>query len=496
MNTRFLVLFLVLLAWVGDSDAQFRTRYVQTYGGNGSDEARDVEVNSDGSIVIAGYTSSWGEGGNDLFLMKCSARGIVLWQHTYGGSGQDGYEWVALRKAQGGGYVLCGESDSSPAAYRDFLVVRTDADGNVLWQRCYGGGDEERPRDLRVTPDGGLIIVGFTRSYGAGPASYYAVKTNADGEVQWTRNYGGAAIDDAHSVDITHDGGYIMAGYTTSFGSGPADLYVVRTNAQGNTVWTHTYGGNGSEGVAEYVRIRTLKDGYAIASFTTSSGNGGKDAYFVKTDDQGSVLWTHTYGGSGNDDARDFLPVRGGFVLVGYTYSMGQSGDLYLVSINSSGREMWSGSYGGPGTQIGYSLDATANGIVAVGSTSTGNGDIFVVNLFSGASREEEVVSATPRAPTVQEPLADESIAAQFSVGEGYPNPFNSQAQINYTVPQAGPVEITVYNALGRLETISETLAASGSNIFTLNRPMSSGVHFVEFRYEKERIMRKVLYLK
>ncbi len=495
-------LVILIVGWTvltAQALAQYRIGFVRNHGGAGNEEARDVDELPNGDLLVAGWTTSFGHGSNDLYLTKWSSGGDLLWTQTYGGTGQDGYEWVGLQVTSDGGSVLCGESNSSPALSRDFYVVRTDGDGNVLWQRDYGGADEERPRDLRQTRDGGFIIVGFTRSYGQGPASYYVVKTDPNGNVAWDGSYGGYAIDDAHSVDVLKDGGYVVAGYTTSFGSGPADIYVVRLDEDGEIVWEHTYGGAGSEGVAEYVRIREIADGgFGIASFTTSSGHGGKDAYFVKTDPAGNVLWTRTYGGTGNDDARDFVPLpEGGFALVGYTYSWGQSGDLFLIVTNSSGQQRWRRHIGGAGQQIGYSLEPTNDGgLVAVGSTITnGNSNFYIVKLDAVPPEHRNVMDDEVLAAPKDSPLPND-----FRVTEGYPNPFNSEINFDYQVPEAGAVEITVHNALGQVAYHTQKSAAPGTQRFIYGAAkgelLTTGVQFVEFRYGSERVTRKVLYLK
>jgi len=167
------------------------------------------------------------------------------------------------------------------------------------WERTYGGPNVEWGYSVQQTSDGGYIVAGYSGSFPV--FGIYLLKTNASGDTLWTRTYGGLSWDQGNSVQQTSDGGYIVAGYTHSFGhaNGWADVWLIKTNASGDTLWTRTYGGtNGDQG---YSVQQTSDGGYIIAGWTNSFGAGGYDVYLIKANASGDTLWTKTYGGT-NDD--------------------------------------------------------------------------------------------------------------------------------------------------------------------------------------------------
>jgi hypothetical protein len=187
---------------------------------------------------------------------------------------------------------------------------------DTLWTRTYGGSNDDYAWSVEQTADGGYIVAGSTNSFGAGDFDCYLVKTNSQGDTLWTRTYGGSDDDRATSIQQTADGGYIVAGFTLSFGAGSGDFYLVKTNSLGDTLWTRTYGGSSDD--KGFSVQRTADGGYIVAGFTLSFGAGGYDFYLVKTNSQGDTLWTRTYGGSNQDEARSAQQTAdGGYIVAG-----------------------------------------------------------------------------------------------------------------------------------------------------------------------------------
>jgi hypothetical protein len=154
-------------------------------------------------------------------------------------------------------------------------------DPDTLWTRTYGGIGEELAYSVQQTADGGCVVSGYTESFGAGVSDFYLVKTDSQGDTVWTRTYGGGYADYGRSVQQTTDGGYVVAGYTYSFGAGSSDFYIVRTNTQGDTLWTRTYGGSSGDYACSVQQ--TADGGYVVAGYTRSFGAGSLDFYLVKT---------------------------------------------------------------------------------------------------------------------------------------------------------------------------------------------------------------------
>jgi hypothetical protein len=268
------------------------TVWTRMYGGTDFRRGLSGQGTTDGGCVIAGYVARQGK--QYVFLLKIDASGDTLWTRTYELIGYECGE--SVRRTDDGGYVIAGYTAQDND---DVHVVKTNPQGDLLWDRTYGGSDSEGGASVQQTTDGGYIIAGDTKSFGAGNHDVYLVKTNASGDTLWTRTYGGPASDGGASVQQTSDGGYIIAGSTGSFGAGGGDAYVIKTTASGDTIWTRTYGGTANDGAGAVQQ--TTDGGYIIVGTVNSFGVGKADVYLIKTDAQGDTLWTRTFGGPDDD---------------------------------------------------------------------------------------------------------------------------------------------------------------------------------------------------
>ena len=351
----------------------------QTYGGTDNDAAFDLVQTADGGFSLVGYTFSYGAGGGpDMWLVKTNASGNVIWNRTYGGSDWD---WASsLVQTIDGGFALVGYTSSygtvSPygEGIHDMWLVKTDANGVMIWNQTYGGNRRDEGTDVIQTLDGGFALMGFTHCARSDLWSddMWLVKTNANGVMIWNRTYGSTGNDQGHSVIQTLDGGFALVGSTSSFGAGANDMWLVKTDANGNVIWHQTYGVTGDdEGKAV---IQTIDGGFALVGSTSSFGAGANDMWLVKTDTNGNVTWHQTFGGTGSDEALDLVQtVDGGFALAGYTQSYGQGGrDMWLVKTDANGVMIWNQTYGGLESEIGRSVIQTVDGRLAlVGYTSS-----------------------------------------------------------------------------------------------------------------------------
>jgi hypothetical protein len=359
--------------------------WTKTYGGTLNDFAWGLVQTADGGYALAGSTPSYNPGYgdyNDILLVKTDSTGNALWNRTYGGVYSDSAS--ALVQTVDGGYALAGHTDSSGTTlYGDFWLVRTDSAGNELWNKTYGTEMEmDEALDLVQTADGGYALAGNTRSYGAGARDLWLVKTDASGNTQWDKTYGGTDNDFASALVQTADGGYAVTGYTSSFGIGQ-DAWLVKTNSAGNTLWQKNYGGTNNDGAADVVQ--TADGGYALAGWTYSYGDGSGDYWLVKTDSAGNIQWKKTYGGSGSDAAYALVQTAdGGFALVGTRFdAVAANYDSWLVRTDSAGNELWNVTYGGAGLDQAVSLVQTSDGGYAfaggTGSFGAGGTDFWLV---------------------------------------------------------------------------------------------------------------------
>ncbi|MFH1009844.1 MAG: hypothetical protein V1784_01240, partial [bacterium] len=292
------------------------------YEGGSDDEYHSVRQTSDGGYILGGFTKSSGAGLEDFWLVRMNADGYPNFAHTFGGTSVD--RCHCAQQTADGGYMLAGYtySFSGQPAYCDFWLVKTDADGDSLWSRTFGGSNADACYCAQQTTDGGYILAGQTSSYGAGIADFWLVKTNANGDSLWSRTFGGSQDDECYSVQQTLDGGYILAGETSSFGAGGGDFWLVKTNANGDSVWSRTFGGNDWE---ECRCVQQTSDGgYILAGLTQSFGAGSIDFWLVKTDANGDRVWSRTFGGTENDRCYSVQQTAdGGYILAGDTRSFG-----------------------------------------------------------------------------------------------------------------------------------------------------------------------------
>ena len=306
-----------------------------TYGGISYDVGYSVQQTFDGGYVITGYTRSSGAGLNDVYLIKTDSLGNTLWDTTYGGDSSDVGRSVV--QTLDGGYIIAGETRSFDAGVSDVYVIKTDSLGNVLWDTTYGGSFDDFGYSVQQTSDSGYIIAGQTFSFGAVVGDVYLIKTDSLGNVLWDTTYGGGLWDIGYSVDQTSDGGYIIAGQTFSFGPNLGDIYLIKTDSLGSVLWDTTHGGDSSDlGLSV---VQTLDEGYVVAGYTWSFGSSEYDIYIVKTDSVGSVLWERTYGDSVDDRGYAVQQTMdGGYIVAGYTRSMGAGvNDFYLIKTDANG---------------------------------------------------------------------------------------------------------------------------------------------------------------
>ncbi|MCH7497295.1 MAG: hypothetical protein IH971_05535 [Candidatus Marinimicrobia bacterium] len=348
----------------------------RTFGGPGEDEGSSVHQTSDGGYIVAGVTSPQGGGARNVWLLKVGAGGAEEWSRTFD-SGPGYYEGgEALQMTTDGGYVIVGATLNRLPSDYDIRLIRTNGNGRQLWTRTYGGNGWDWGGFVSQTGDGGFIITGWTDSQGSGGGDLWLVKTDAQGEEEWTRTYGGIENEQGNCVQPTPDGGYIVTGATSSNSVGEDDLWLIKTDAKGVPSWMRVLGGSGFD-EGHFVALTTDR-GYIVVGSTTSFGSGKSDVWLIKLDSAGRVAWTKTFGGSEWDwgNAVHETP-DGGYIIVGTTLSFGAGeSDIWLIKTDREGEELWSRTYGGDDLEFGLSVQPAADGgyIIAGRTYSFGAG--------------------------------------------------------------------------------------------------------------------------
>lgn len=346
---------------------EFLPLWYQTYGGTSSDSSDDVKQTEDGGFIIVGGTESYGNGSADVWLIKTDAEGNELWNKTFGGKKIE--YGIEVMQTDDKGYLILGTINNFDDK-NDVWLIKTDPDGNELWNKTIAGPEGDIAFSIRQTSDDGFIIVGGTNSFGQGDTDVWLIKTDPNGTEQWNRTFGGNLIDVGHAVEQTSDGGFILVGATTETSHYSDDIWVIKTNKTGILEWNRTYGGSKTE---EATDILINPDGsYIVVGSTQSYGVDGvgpvgyltDNIWMLKLDSSGTELWNRTYGGALIEYGIGVQPTDdGGYVIAGVTgLYMGERFDIMLIKTDPSGKMEWYKSLGGEDYDFPTALIVDTNG--------------------------------------------------------------------------------------------------------------------------------------
>lgn len=482
----------ILLVIMFSNPLQAQTLVWETnFGGLLNEMGNSCAVLPDSSIVILGTTYSFGSGMADIYLVKTDYLGNPVWSREYGSDSTEFGNDVQV--TSDGGFIIVGNTAINADA-KDVYLVKVDSSGLVEWETTIGGTGSDYGQSVRQTSDNGYVITGTTNSMGNGYNDIYIIKTDSLGELEWQKTYGGAGGESGCAGRQTADSGYVLIGSTGSYGVGYSSIYVIRTDKNGDSLWTKTYGGDRAD--FGYSVEVTADGGFIFVGATASFGNGESDAYLIKTDPSGNVEWDYTYGGSAEDRGYQVKELRSGnFILTGKTESYSSSIDVYLVMTNPIGVPLWSSYFGGTQSDeaLAIAIDANEDIIVAGKSYSytSGGSDIYLIKVLGD------------HATDVNELIAVDLLPEGFELYQNYPNPFNMSTSIEYSIPRRADVSLTVYNVLG--QTVSYWSASSlpaGSYRYEWDgtnengSEVASGVYLYRLQYGNFARTKKMLLLK
>jgi hypothetical protein len=351
--------------------------FVKTFGDLNSDVGYSVKQVADG-YVITGLTDN---GDNQLWLIKTDTQGSEQWSHIFGGSNSDvGY---SVQQTPDDGYIVTGFTSSFGNGSSDVWLIKTDSQGNEEWNQTFGGSGSDIGRSVLQTGDGGYVVAGYTNSFGNGGEDVWLIKTDSQGGEEWSQTFGGSGSEFGFSVKQSDDGGYIVAGNTNSFGNGSSDVWLIKTDSQGNEEWNQTFGG--SDGDTGFSTLLADDGGYVVAGNTNSFGNGMDDVWLIKTDSQGNEEWNQTFGEGYSEGCRSIEHTTdGGYVIAG---SNSHRQGMWLIKTDSQGNEEWDKEFAGYSYEWGNAVQQTLEGgYVVLGSTrSFGNGsdDVWLIKTDS-----------------------------------------------------------------------------------------------------------------
>ena len=362
-------------------------QWARTYGGSEEDIPRTIVQASEGGYLVAGYTESFGNDNRDFWIIKFDSGGNIEWQRKYGQNFGDSF--FSIQKTNDEGFVLVGGSAGTgwSAGGYDICILKLSLTGEKEWEINYRGSDSDYAYSIQQTNNGGYILTGCFSYRDILDSDICILKLTSTGGIEWCKTYKGSMTDRAHSIQQTSDEGYILVGYTESFGAGYTDIWILKLNFYGEIEWQKTYGGSHEE--EAYSIQQTVDGGYIVAGFTSGFGAGVSDYWILKLNFDGSIEWQKTYGSSKNERASYVRQTSDwGYIVAGNTESFGAgASDIWVLKLNIWGDIEWQKMYGGSQIEEASSIQQTDDGgYIVAGFTETygaGNEDFLILKLLT-----------------------------------------------------------------------------------------------------------------
>ena len=346
------------------------------YGPKGAEEMESVIATPDGGILVAGLSSSFGSGdGGDALLVKLRADGGVEWAKTYGGEGED--MALDVKAVPSGGYIVVGWTESFGAGSTDCWLLRLDDYGNVQWSKAYGGPEAEQAVKVDMLPGGDYVVAAGTTSFGAGGADYWVLRVRQDGEVVWQKAYGGPNDDapiNAYGEQVVRavvgaDGNIVVGSVSLSFGKGGGDVWVLKLDqADGTPIWQYAYGGPDED--SNWMLTRATGGGYLFSGSLYDVDKDESDTWVVKLSEDGAIVWQKTLGlPKVFDEALYHIPLADGGVLVEAYFEQSAEDDwrTLIAKLDSAGALRWSKVYRNGPVSWPNAAAEVSQGLVVVG---------------------------------------------------------------------------------------------------------------------------------
>ncbi len=452
------------------------------------DNAFGVLELEDGGFVVVGSTFSYGGGLSDVWLLKLSEDGQVEWEKTFGGTD---FEWGhSIVQTQDGGFLIAGGTYSGGSGGSDIWLLKTDSSGELLWDRTYGGIYDDAPAAIQVNSTGDIFIVGETGSFGAGSFDIWLLQLDSCGTQILSTTYGDQYCEVARDLILTDDGSCVILGDCNPYGAS-RHLWLFEVDSGGDVVWETTHG------FYMDVDVRSLcvtpEDEYMVTGSTAAySGNG--DVWLVRLDLTGTVLWDSVFGGPYCDKGFAGCVTPEGDYLIGGSYSPnGISFDFYLLEVDRTDGLEWQAHYGTEMLEEMFDMILTSDGgCIMVGYTQTKilhDTDLYIIKT--------EPLILDPQVRPDPPPPPD---GFSFRI---YPNPPVAASIIflEFQLPVAGSVHLELYDLRGRrVSLIADQYLQAGVhtlewNIASTGSPVPAGTYFLKMNFNEIRLIEKLVIL-
>lgn len=465
---------IALISFGNLMNAQIKFRKV--IGNTGYDYGVSAQQTIDSGYVLVGSTSSFGAGSTDIYMVKTDSLGVPYWHQAFGGINID--RGTCVKQTADSGYVILGYTNSYGAGGYDFYLIKLDKNYNTSWSKTYGGSNWDFGNCVEQTADGGYIICGETYSFGNGDEDYYIIKTDMNGDTTWTKTFGGTEQDIAKSIIQTSDGNYLVTGTSKSNGDIDGDFYTLKLNATtGDSLWSNKYGGAAADFSNDVVE--SMFGGYLLTGESKNFGLGNSHAILVKISPLGVTDSIKTIIGGTLDDK--FLSVtedaNGKVSMAGTTKSYGDgsgNGDIFFYTLKSDWSYYGLTTFGTLQRDDGFSVEPTNDNAFIICGTSNGFNmgidDVYLIKTDTLCFASVPEVSFFTAIP--------ESIVAaeiNFSI---YPNPANDKINIDLSLFQ-GKTIIELFDALGK-NIFDEILEVKGNeNIVIETENLKQGMYMI-----------------
>jgi len=462
------------------------TTWTQMYSGGLYDWAWQVQQTTDGGYIMVGDTESAGAGSFDIGVIKTDENGVTVWAKTYGGLSEDRGQSIQL--TTDGGYIIAGTTLSYGNGWYDIWLIKIDSEGNELWSKTFGGTSWDWGYYVEQTTDGGYIITGCKDPGIYSIWDIYLIKTDSEGNTLWTKTFGGDSYDVGHCVKQTSDGGYIITGYTYSYGAGSSDMWLIKTDGNGNLEWDNTFGDTEPEHGYSVIQSG---DEYVVTGYTKSYGEGDYDVWLVKTDNEGNEIWNKTYGGP--EDDRSFAiqyTSDDNFVVAGFTDSFGAGNyDMWLLKIDNAGDTLWTKTIGDDNLNRARSVVQTTDGGYILA------GDTYI---YEQGEYNYYLVKIDPETGVGFE----ENFEPQLFDLTNYPNPFSGSTVISYELTESLEIILKIYNISGQeIRTLVNKNQPAGKHSVVWDgkdnsgNAVGSGIYFYKLKINNKPISTKKIML-
>jgi len=463
---KILLIILAMVFYISIASPQTPdTVWTRTYGSSDFEISSSVINTTDDNYMVTGchYTDELSYG----FLLKINQYGDTIWYKEYECLGP-GYT-ESLTETEDGGFLVIGLKYYPETENKDVLLFKTNDLGDTVWSKSYGGSQLNTPISIIPANDSGYIVIGETGNL-ADDMDIWLLRINDLGDTVWTKTFGGDGVDLCYDIKSIADNGYILVGQIDTYSSNAKDVYLIKFDNSCDTVWTKTYG---SEGDESGMSIICLDDqGFLITGCTNSDPGGLDDLYIIRVNGDGDSLYSKIYGGDEGEGASSILPINNNtFLISGVTSSYGLGGyDLYFLVINDNGDTISTATFGGAGWDYAYdAIKANNQSFITCGFSSSfgaGDYDVYLANI------------SIDNIGIIHETHLSSSL--YYALNQNYPNPFNAATTITFNIITTEFVTLKLYDILGReIRTLHNEISPPGMHEILLNAAeLTSGVYF------------------